>query len=274
MATNLLLDHHLKSLGLRAFRENYQKLAADAARSQLGYEQFLLALAEQEINLRAANRRTRLIKQARFPMLKELPDFDFSCLPAFRTREFLQLADTLSFVERAEPVLMIGNPGLGKTHLATSLGLAACRQGYKVRFYNTASLVNDLTLAQEEHRLQKLITSLLAHHLLILDELGFIPFSASGAHLLFQFCSALHERVAVMVTSNLAFSDWVSVFGNESLTAALLDRLTFRSHIFEFRGDSYRLRFRTAQAPVSDTLSHPPVTRSCSPDDPPEVSHD
>lgn len=256
MATNLLLDTHLKTLGLRAFRENYQKLAAEAAQANLDYERFLLALAEQEVALRAANRRTRLVKQARFPSLKELADFDFSCLEAFRTRDLLHLADSLSFLEEAAPILMVGNPGLGKTHLATALGLAACRAGHKVRFFNTAHLVDDLTLAQEEHRLQKVIASLLKHKLVILDELGFIPFTQSGAHLLFQLCSALHEQVSILVTTNLAFSDWTSVFGDERLTGALLDRLTYHAHIFEFRGVSFRLRSQTGRPVHEEGLSN------------------
>jgi DNA replication protein DnaC len=253
MATNLLLDTHLKTLGLRAFRENYPKLAQEAAQANLDYERFLLALAEQEVALRAANRQTRLIKQARFPALKELVDFDFSLLETFRTRNLLALADTLSFLEHAEPLLLVGNPGLGKTHLATALGLAACRAGHKVRFFNTAHLVDDLTLAQEEHRLQKVIASLLKHKLVILDELGFIPFTPSGGHLLFQLCSALHEQVSIIVTTNLAFSDWTGVFGNERLVGALLDRLTYRAHIFEFRGESFRLRSQ-AGMPVREEV--------------------
>lgn len=254
MATNLLLDSHLKTLGLRTFRENYPKLAQEAAQANLDYERFLLALAEQEVALRAANRRTRLIKQARFPARKELADFDFNLLQAFRTRDLLTLADNLSFLERAEPLLLVGNPGLGKTHVATALGLAACRAGHKVRFFNTAQLVDDLALAQEEHRLQKVIASLLKHKLVILDELGFIPFTPSGGHLLFQLCSALHEQVSIIVTTNLAFSDWTSVFGDERLVGALLDRLTYRAHIFEFRGESFRLRSQ-AELPVREEVS-------------------
>jgi DNA replication protein DnaC len=248
VTTNLLLDSHFKSLGLRAFRENYQKLADEAAQSNLGYERFLLALAEQEVALRAANRQARLIKQARFPVLRELADFDFTHLTDFRTPDLLHLADSLAFVDRAQPVLMVGNPGLGKTHLAIALALAACRRGHKTRFFNTATLVNELSLAQEEHRLPKFINSLLSQRLIVLDELGFIPFSQSGAHLLFQLCSALHERVALIVTTNLAFSDWVSLFADERLTGALLDRLTFKAHIFEFRGQSYRFRSRSGSS--------------------------
>jgi DNA replication protein DnaC len=255
MATNLLLENHLKTLGLRAFRENYHKLAQEAAQANLDYERFLLALAEQEVALRAANRRARLIKQARFPALKELADFDFTCLEAFRTRDLLHLVDSLSFLEHAEPILMVGNPGLGKTHLATALGLATCRAGHKVRFFNTANLVDELTLAQEDYRLQKVIASLLKHRLVILDELGFIPFTQSGAHLLFQFCSALHEQVSLIVTTNLAFSDWTSVFGEERLTGALLDRLTYRAHIFEFRGESFRLRSQAGKPVQGEVLT-------------------
>lgn len=252
MATDLLLESYLKTLGLRAFRENYRKLAEEAQHAQLSYERFLLALVEQEVALRDTNRRARLIQQAHFPTLKELSDFDFSLLEDFPTRELFALADSLSFLEQAEPVLLVGNPGLGKTHVATALGLAACRQGYKVRFFNTAALVNDLTLAQQEYRLPKVIASLLRHRLVILDELGFIPFSSTGAQLLFQLCSALHEKVALIVTTNLAFSDWTSVFGSEQLTGALLDRLTFRSHIFQFRGQSFRFRSRAIHKPQKE----------------------
>jgi DNA replication protein DnaC len=253
METNLLLDSYLQTLGLRAFREHYRQVAEDAARAQLTYDQFLLALAEQEIQRRDTNRRSRLIKQARFPAHKELADFDFTCLEGFPIQRLLALAETASYLQPAQPILMVGNPGLGKTHLAISLALAVCRMGHKVRFYNAAALVNDLTLAQDEHRLQRLIASLLKLRLLILDELGFIPFSPSGAQLLFQLCSALHEHVALLVTTNLAFADWTQIFGDERLTGALLDRLTFRAHIFEFRGESYRFRSRMSRQAKGDS---------------------
>ena len=146
----------------------------------------------------------------------------------------------------------MGQPGLGKSHVAVGLALAACRQCQRVRFYNAAALVNELTLAQEQHRLPKFLATALKQNLIVLDELGFIPFSTTGAQLLFQFCSTLHERVAVIVTTNLKFADWTQVFGNERLTAALLDRLTHKAHILEFIGESFRFRQRMqqeAQAP-------------------------
>jgi DNA replication protein DnaC len=253
METNLLLDSYLKTLGLGAFREHYPHVAEDAAHSHLSYDQFLLALAEQEVQRRDTNRRSRLIKQARFPAAKELADFDFTCLEGFPIQRLLALVESASYIQQAQPILMVGNPGLGKTHLATAVGLAACRMGYKVRFFNAAALVNDLTLAQDEHRLQRFIASLLKLRLLILDELGFIPFSPTGAQLLFQLCSALHEHIALLVTTNLAFADWTQIFGDERLTGALLDRLTFRAHIFEFRGESYRFRSRTSRQVKGDS---------------------
>lgn len=247
MSTNDQLALHLKTLHLAAFLEQYADLAHDAQQAGWSYEQFLLVLAQQEVARRTLNRQQRLIQQAHFPMRKELADFDFTALPVLNRSRLLHLADTSDYVPTAEPVIFVGNPGLGKTHLAISLGLAACHQGYKTRFYNTAALVNDLTLAQSEQRLPKFFAAALTHQLIILDELGFIPFSPSGAQLLFQFCSALHEQVALIVTTNLAFSDWPQVFGDARLTAALIDRLTYHAHIFEFRGQSYRFRDHTQE---------------------------
>ena len=243
METNLLLDTYLKELRLPTFWHNYRKFAEESAQSNHGYDRFLLALAEQEVAQRERNRIARRIKAARFPVLKELADFDFSCISSPNKQRVLELARG-SYIQKAEPILLVGNPGLGKTHVATGLALAACRQGHKVRFHNAAGLVNELMLAQEEHRLSKFLATTLRQHLIVLDELGFIPFSPIGAQLIFQFCSTLYERVAMIVTTNLRFADWVQVFGDETLTAALLDRLTHHAHILEFIGESYRFRQR------------------------------
>jgi DNA replication protein DnaC len=244
MEANLLLESYLKELRLPGFLRNYLKFAEDAAQANQGYDRYLLSLAEQEIAQREKNRQARLIKLARFPVLKELADFDFSCVPSLSKPRLLELAQG-GYIRQAEPILMVGNPGLGKTHLATGLGLAACRQGFKVRFYNVAALVNDLLQAEDEHRVPKLLNAALKQHLIVLDELGFIPFSATGAHLIFQLCSALYQRVALIITTNLRFADWTQVFGDERLTAALLDRLTHKAHILEFSGaESYRFRER------------------------------
>ncbi len=246
MEANLLLESHLKTLRLATFREQYRQVAEDAAGNNLGYDQYLLALAEQEVAQRHLNRQRQRIKAARFPVLKELADFDFSAIPQLNKQRVLNLARG-EYITKAEPIILIGNPGLGKTHISTGLALAACRQCLRVRFYNAAALVNELSLAQEQQRLPKFLAAALKHNLIVLDELGFIPFSTTGAQLMFQFCSTLHERVALIVTTNLNFADWTQVFGSEQLTAALLDRLTHKAHILEFIGESFRFRQRMQQ---------------------------
>jgi DNA replication protein DnaC len=243
MSENMLLETYLKSLRLPTFLANYRKVAEEAARADHSYDRFLLALAEQEVAQRERNRIARCIKGAHFPVLKELADFDFSCISSPSKQRVLDLARG-AYIEKTEPIILVGNPGLGKTHAATGVALAACRQGLKVRFYNTAALVNELIVAQEEHELSKFLSRLLRYRLVVLDELGFIPFSANGAHLIFQLCSTLYERVAMIVTTNLRFGDWTQVFGDEQLTAALLDRLTHHAHILQFVGESYRFRER------------------------------
>lgn len=243
MKSEGLLESYLKQLRLPTFLQNYAKFAEDAAQNNLDFPRYLLALAEQEVIQREQNRRQRLIKAARFPAFKELADFDFSALPQLNKAAVLDLARG-EYILKREPVLFIGNPGLGKTHLATGLALEACRQGYKVRFWTAAGLVNQLLLAQDEHRFHKLIASARKLHLVVLDELGFIPFSPAGAQVLFTFCSELYEHVALIVTTNLKFADWTQVLGDERLAMALIDRLTHHAHILELIGESYRFRQR------------------------------
>lgn len=246
METNLLLESHLKSLRLPTFLRHYRQFAEDAARTNQSYDRFLLALTEQEVSQRELNRQSQRIRTARFPVIKELADFDFAAVPSLNKQYILDLARG-EYLQKVEPVILIGNPGLGKSHIGIGLALAACRQGHRVRFYNAAALVNTLLEAQQEARLQKFLTVVLKQRLVVLDELGFIPFSTLGAQLIFQFCSTLYERVALIVTTNLKFADWTQVFGDERLTAALLDRLTHKAHILEFVGESYRFRQRLQQ---------------------------
>lgn len=237
----MLLERHLKQLGLTTFIQNHTSFALDAAQNQHSYSRYLLALAEQEIAQREANTRQRRLKEAKLPVMKALTAFDFTAIPTLNQQKLLQLAQG-EYIRQVEPIILVGNPGLGKTHIATGLAMEACRQHYRVRFYNTAALVNELITAQQEQRLGKVIEAAQRHHLLVLDELGFIPLTTTGAQLIFQFCSALYERVALIITTNLKFADWVQVFGDERLTLALLDRLTHKAHILEFTGESYRFR--------------------------------
>ena len=254
------LQTHLQTLHLAALLTDYQPLAQEAAQQQWPYERYLAALIDAEVDRRTRNRRIRRIKEAHFPLLKELADFDFDQIPALNQTLIHTLAQG-AYLDTAQPVLFVGGCGLGKTHLAIALGLAACRQDHRVRFYTVTQLVNELHQAQDEHRLPKFLDAALRHKLIILDEFGYVPFTQTGAQLLFQFCSALHERVALLVTTNLPFGDWVQVLGNERLTVGLLDRLTANAHILEFVGDSYRFRQRLDQLqsgghdqqPVADT---------------------
>ena len=244
MERNPLLDSYLRQLRLPTFTKLYPQFAADAARNNHDTVRFLLALAEQEVNQRQLNMLQQRLKNARFPVIKELADFDFSRLPMLNKAQILDLARG-EYIQQKQGLILIGNPGLGKTHLALGLAAAACREGRRVRFWTAAGLVNELIQAQDEHRLHRFIASALKLDLVVLDELGFIPFSQNGAQALFTFCSELYERLALIITTNLKFADWVQVFGDERLTAALLDRLTHHAHIIELLGESYRFRQRT-----------------------------
>jgi len=241
-----LLEEHLKQLRLTAILQTYQEAARQAAQEGWPYETYLATLVQQEADRRQQNRLQRRIKEAHFPLRKELADFDFAALPHLNRQQVMTLAQG-DYIVRAEPVILLGNPGLGKTHIAIGLGLAACRQDHRVRFYPVTALINALQQAQETHQLPRFLEKAQRHQLIILDELGYIPFSATGAQLLFQFCAALSERVACIVTTNLPFGEWVRVLGDERLTNALLDRLTFRSHILTFQGESYRFRYQQQQ---------------------------
>lgn len=240
------LDSQLKQLHLATILEHYASQAQQAAQEGWLHEHYLSSLIHQEVERRTGNRLQRRIKEAHFPLNKELADFDFSLLPDFNRQKVLALAQG-DYLAQADSIILVGNPGLGKTHIAIALGLAACRQDQKVRFYTVTQLVNELQQAQTDHQLPKFLEKALRHQLIILDEFGYVPFSPMGAQLLFQFCAALHERTSLLITTNLSFSQWVQVLNDERLTSGLLDRLTFRSHILEFVGESFRLRQGLAQ---------------------------
>ncbi len=241
-----LLESYLHQFKLPTFAQNYQAFAQDASRTDLSYERYLLALCTAEAEQRDVHRVERCIAAAKFPLLKDLSGFDFSMVQNVSKQKVLELSQG-GYMAKAETIILIGNPGLGKTHVATGLALAACKQGKRVRFYGVANLVNDLLSAQKDLRLSKFSARLGKLDVLVLDELGFVPFGKDGGQLLFQLCSDLYERVSIIVTTNLRFADWNQVFGDERMTAALLDRLTHKAHILEFVGESYRFRQRLQQ---------------------------
>jgi DNA replication protein DnaC len=232
----VLLAHHLKALKLPTFLREHDKLARQCAAEGVDHPTYLLRLAELELL-----DRERRIRQARFPAVKSLDSFDFAALPSLNKMLVLELARG-EYVERRENVIALGNSGTGKTHVALGLGLAACQKGLAVGFTTAAALVHELLEARDERRLLRLQKQLAGYKLLIIDELGYVPLSTTGAELLFEVFSRRYERGSVLVTSNLPFDEWTSVFGAERLTGALLDRLTHHVHILEMNGESYRLK--------------------------------
>jgi DNA replication protein DnaC len=242
-----LLEAYLKELNLPMFVEHYQAYAKDAMRSGQSPERFLLALCQAETSHRQAQRIERAIASARFPFLKELASYEFEAVESIQKTRVLELAHG-GYIQRAENLLLLRAPGLGKTHVAIGLALAACRQGRRVRFYRAAKLVDDLLVHQHNLGLSRFTARFERLDLLVLDELGFFPVAPEGAQLLFQLCSDLYERVSIIVTSNLRFAEWNQIFGEEKLTAAFIDRLTHKGYILEFVGESYRYRHRLALA--------------------------
>jgi DNA replication protein DnaC len=239
--TALLLRANLKHLKLPTMLAECEKLAREAAANNEPYEGYLLRLTELEVAARGANALAARIRAADFPVMKDFDTYDFSALPSLPKQKVLELARG-EWIEQRYNCCLIGNAGTGKTHLATALGLAACRQGQRVRFFTAAGLVNQLEEAQQQHRLDRSLGQLDRADLLICDELGYLSFSRSGAELLFQVFAGRYERRSLLITSNLAFGDWGQVFQGERMTAALLDRLTHRCHIFEMNGESYRFK--------------------------------
>jgi DNA replication protein DnaC len=237
--THKLLAHLFKTLKLHVFQREYDRVARQCAAEGLDYSGFLLRLAELEATERHRLLIERRIRDAQFPAPKGLDSFDFSAIPALDKGAILDLARG-NYITRRENVIAIGEHGTGKTHVAVGLGLAACEQGLSVGFTTAASLVRALVEAQNERRLSRLQHRLASYHLLIIDELGYVPLPPEGGELLFEVFSQRCERGATMITSNLPIEAWTPVFRCERLTGALLDRLTHHCHLLEFRGESYR----------------------------------
>ncbi len=237
----LLLAHHLKALKLPTFLREYEKVAQQSAAEGLDHPRYLLRLSELELIERERRMVERRIREAKFPTVKSLDSFDFLALPSINKTLVRELA-RCEYITRRENVIALGNSGTGKTHIALGLGLAACQKGLSVGFVTAAALVHELLEAREEKRLLRMQKQLARYKLLIIDELGFVPLSKTGAELLFEVFSQRYEQGSILVTSNLPFDEWTEVFGSERLTGALLDRLTHHVHILEVNGDSYRLK--------------------------------
>jgi DNA replication protein DnaC len=239
--STVLLKHHLKQLKLPTMQGECDKVAQRCAAENVDHLGFLLQLCELELIERERKAAERRLKAAQFPNHKTLESFDFTAQPAVNKPLVLELVKG-DYLDRRENLLLVGNSGTGKTHLATAIGIAACQQGHKVRFYRATELITLLLEAREDKELTRFKRQLSRLDLLILDELGYVPATKAGAELLFDVIAMAYERLSVIVTTNLPFENWTEVLGSERLTGAALDRLTHRCQILETRGDSYRLQ--------------------------------
>jgi DNA replication protein DnaC len=236
----ILLSHYLKNLKLPTFQREYQKLARLCATEGVDHVGYLFRLSEREMIERDRRKVERRIKAARFPVVKSLDSFDFAAIPKLNKMQVLELA-RCEWIELRENVIALGPSGTGKTHVALGLGLAACQKGLSVGFTTAAALVSEMMEARDERRLLRFQKQMAAYQLLIIDELGFVPLSKTGAESLFELISQRYERGATLITSNLPFDEWTETLGSERLTGALLDRITHHVNILEMNGDSYRL---------------------------------
>ena len=250
----VLLAHHLKSLKLPTFAREYEKVAFECVRAQVDHPRYLLRLCELERIDRDRRNMERRIRQAKFPQTKSLDTFDFKAIPSLNKSLVLELA-RCEWIEQRENCIALGPAGTGKTHTALALGLAACQKNHSVLFVTAAALVHELMEARDERRLRALQKQLARVDLLIIDELGYVPFTAVGSELLFEVISRRYENGATLVTSNLPFDEWTSVFGSERLTGALLDRLTHHVHILEMNGESYRLATSKKRASKNSSIA-------------------
>ncbi len=239
--STVLLEHYLKQLKLPSMLRDYGSVASICSRENASFERFLLQLCERELTDRQQRAMQRRIKAAKFPSHKTIESFKFDAQPGINESLVRELL-TGEFIDRRENVLLMGNSGTGKTHLATALGLAACHEGRRVRFFGVMSLVTQLLESREDRKLERLFKQLCRFDLLILDELGYVPFTKAGSELLFEVVGRAYERQSIIVTTNLPFENWTEVCGSQRLTGAMLDRLTHRVHIVEANGESYRLQ--------------------------------
>jgi len=236
-----LLTENLKSLKLSTMIGNLAGHLRQAKQDKLDYDEFLLNLTEVEVQVRKENGCKRRLREAKFPLVKPLETFDFGAAPQLDARLIKELSGC-EYVQKPRNIIFLGKSGTGKTHLATGLGMEACKQGIRTRFVTGCGLANELIEARDEKTLARAVKRYAGYGLLVIDELGYVPFSKEGAQLIFQVLAERHERKPVMITTNMGFGDWTQIFGDPSMTAALLDRITHKAHVINCTWESYRLK--------------------------------
>jgi len=236
-----LLIENLKKLKLSTMIGNLEGLIRQAKQEKLSYEEFVLNLSEAEVQARQENGRKRRLREANFPLIKPLETFDFGAAPQLDARLVKELSGC-EYAQKPRNIIFLGKSGTGKTHLATGLGMEACKQGIRTRFVTGCGLANELIEARDEKTLARAVKRYAGYGLLIIDELGYVPFSKEGAQLIFQILAERHERKPVMITTNMGFGDWTQIFDDPGMTAALLDRITHKAHVINCTWESYRLK--------------------------------
>ena len=239
--TLMVLKEDLKALKLSTMARLIEGHLRQAREKSIGYEEFLLELTSIELQTRAENRLKRRIREAKFPLLKPLETFNVEAASGLDVRLFKELT-RCNYIKEHRNIIFLGKSGTGKTHMATALGIEACKNNFRTRFITCYGLANGLIEARKDRELQRFIERYRKYDLLILDEVGYIPFSKEGAELIFQVLAERHERGSLIITTNLGFADWTKIFGDPVMTAALLDRLTHRAHIINCTWESYRLK--------------------------------
>lgn len=249
-----VLSEHLRGLKMPGAAREYQSLARQARDGDWVYEEFLRQVLEAEMRSRQERASARRLQEAHFPDIKTLDQLDWEALKGISRPKLLELA-SCAYLNQAEDIILAGPIGTGKTHIAIGLGVEAARRRFRVSFTRAAELVRRLLEARDERLLGRLYRRLERDDLLIIDELGFVPFDRAGGELLFNLLSERYERRSTLITTNLAFGEWVQVFGDAKLTTALLDRLGHHSHILTTRGSSYRSRNREREEITQVTKS-------------------
>lgn len=240
-AVKMQLMENLKFLKLASITEGLEACLRQAGEAGMDFSEFLLHITDMEVASRMENGRKRRIRQARFPLLKPIETFDFDTAKDLNFQQIKQLLSG-QYLKEAQNVIFLGKSGTGKTHLATAFGMEACRLGRKTLFTTACGLANELVEARHERILSRVIKRYAACDLLVVDELGYVPFSKEAAELLFQVLAERHEKRSVIITSNMGFGDWTGIFGDPTLTAALLDRVTHNAHVITCNWESYRFK--------------------------------